>query len=68
MRYIKREIFTWSGIILLMLGLIILDGALAALDGLRIACIGMFICVFSDIAGGVVFFAALFYLKPKKKE
>ena len=45
-----------------------LDGATNFIDFVRIASIGMFVCVFCDIAAALVFFAALIYLKPKETE
>ena len=67
-RHINREINIVPGIILLIFGLIILDGATAYIGQLLIASIGMFVCVFCDVTAVVVSFAALFYLKPKKKD
>ena len=65
---VYRETYIFSGIILFIFGLIMLDGATDFIDQLRIASVGMFVCIFSDIMAAVVFFVALFYLKLKKKD
>ena len=66
-RRINREINIASAVVLFILGFIIMDGAMAYIDQLRFVSIGMFLCVFGDLAAVVVSVAALFYLKPKKK-
>ena len=66
-RRINREINLAAAVVLFILGFIIMDGAMAYIDQLRFVSIGMFLCVLGDLAAVVVSVAALFYLKPKKK-
>jgi hypothetical protein len=66
-RRINREINLASAVVILLLGFIIMDGAIAYINQLLFVSIGMFLCVFCDLAAALVSVAALFYLKPKKK-
>jgi peptidoglycan/LPS O-acetylase OafA/YrhL len=66
-RRINKEINLAAAVVLFILGFIIMDGAMAYIDQLRFVSIGMFLCVLGDMAAVVVSVAALFYLKPKKK-
>ena len=63
-RRINREINLASAVVLLILGFIIFDGAIAYVNQLLFVSIGMFLCVFCDLSAIVVSVAALFYLKP----
>lgn len=56
-----------AGIILLILGFIVMDGAFAFLDSLLFVSIGMFVCAFCDFVVTLISGAAFFILKPKKK-
>jgi hypothetical protein len=67
-RRINREINLAAAVVLFILGFIILDGAIAYINQLLFVSVGMFLCVFFDLAAVVVSVAALFYLKPKKKK
>ena len=67
-RHINKEINLAAGIVLLILGYMVFDGAVAYIDNLLFVSIGMFVCVFCDFAVIVVSVAALFLLKPKKKK
>ena len=67
-RPINKEINLAAGIVLLILGYMVFDGAVAYLDNLLFVSIGMFVCVFCDFAVIVVSVAALFLLKPQKKK
>ena len=67
-RRINREINLAAAIILLIFGFIIMDGAFASVGHALLVSIGFFVCVFCDFAAIIVSVAALFYLKPKKKE
>lgn len=64
---IRKEVYILSSIALFFLGFMILDGAYAFLDDLRFVSISMFICASFDFAVSLVSVAALFFLKPKKK-
>lgn len=66
-RHINREINLAAGIVLLLLGLVLMDGAFAYADSLEFVSIGMFVCVFCDFAVVGISVAALFILRPKKK-
>jgi len=66
-RHINREINLAAGIVLLLLGLVLMDGAFAYTDSLVFVSIGMFVCVFCDFAIVGISVAALFILRPKKK-
>ena len=66
-RRINREINLASAVVLLLLGFIIMDGAMAYINQLLFVSIGMFLCLFFDFAAVVVSVVALFYLKQKKK-
>ena len=65
-RRINREINLVTAIVLAFLGLIVMDGAVSYINDQLFLSIGMFLCVFCDLAAVVVSVAALFYLKPKK--
>ena len=67
-RRINREINLASAVVILILGFVIMDGAMAYINQLLVVSIGMFLCVFWDFTAIVVSIAALFYLKPKKKK
>ena len=64
---IKKGLLIASAICLVLLGFLVMDGAFAFLDTVLFVSIGMFLAVFCDFAAVVVSVAALFYLKPKKK-
>ena len=66
-RRINREINLVTAIVLTFLGFIVMDGAVSSINNQLFISIGMFLCVFCDLAAVVVSVAALFYLKPKKK-
>lgn len=53
------------GVLLLLFGLVIMDGAFAFLDDILFVSILMFISVFCDFVAALITFAALF-IKPKK--
>ena len=65
-RHINREINLAAGIVLLLLGLVLMDGAFAYTDSLLFVSIGMFVCIFCDLAVVGISVAALFILKPKR--
>ena len=65
---INREINLAAGVVLLLLGLVLMDGAFAYVDSLLNVSIGMFVCVFCDLAAGAVSITTMFRLKPKKKK
>ena len=67
-RRINREINLASAVVLLPLGFIIMDGALAGMGKTPFISTGMFVCVVCDFGAIVVSVVALFYLKPKKKK
>ena len=66
-RHINKEINLAAGIVLLIFGFMVMDGAFAYLDNLPFVSIGMFVCAFCDLALVLISVAALFLLKPKKK-
>jgi peptidoglycan/LPS O-acetylase OafA/YrhL len=66
-RHINKEINLAAGIVLLILGFIVMDGAFSYLDKLLFVSIGMFVCAFCDFAVTVISVAALFLLRSKKK-
>ena len=66
-RHINKEINFAAGFVILILGLVLMDGAFAYLDDLLFVSIGMFVCVFCDFVVALISVAALFLLKPKKK-
>lgn len=66
-RPVNKEINLAAGIVLLILGFMVMDGAFAYLDNLLFVSIGMFVCAFCDFAVVLISVAALFLLKPKKK-
>ena len=65
---INREINLATAVVLILLGLVLMDGAFAYVDSLLFVSIGMFVCVFCDLAAGAVSITAMFRLKPKKKK
>ena len=67
-RRINREINFAAAVVLLFLGGIIMDGAIAYINQLLFVSICMFMCAFFDLLAIVVSVAAMFYLKPKKKK
>ena len=66
-RRINKEINLAAAIFLLIFGFIILDGATASIGHALLTSIGFFACVFCDLAAMVISVAALYILKPKKK-
>ncbi|MEN8204201.1 MAG: hypothetical protein ABFS28_16510 [Bacteroidota bacterium] len=64
---VNREINLAAAVVLILLGLVLMDGAFAYVDSLLFVSIGMFVCVFCDLAAGAVSITAMFRLKPKKK-
>jgi len=64
---VNREINIVAAVALILLGLVLMDGAFAYADSLVFVSVGMFICVFCDFAAGAVSITAMFRLKPKKK-
>ena len=66
-RPVNKEINLAAGIILLILGFMVMDGAFAYLDNLLFVSIGMFVCAFCDLGVVLISVAALFLLRPKKK-
>lgn len=66
-RHINREVNLAAGIVLLLLGLVLMDGAFAYVDSIVLVSIGMFVCVFCDFAVVGISVAALFLLKTKEK-
>ena len=66
-RRINREINLATALVLTILGFMVMDGAVANINKQLFISIGMFLCVFCDFAAILVSVAALFYLKPKKK-
>jgi len=67
-RRINREVNIAAGIVLLILGLALMDGAFTFADRLVFVSIGMFVCVFCDFAIVGISVAALFILRPKQKK
>ena len=65
-RRINREINLVTAIVLTFLGFIVMDGAVSYINDQLFLSIGMFLCVFCDLAAVVVSVAALFLLKQKK--
>jgi len=65
--HLKNIVFIVSGTGLLLLGLIVMDGAFAFKGNaqMHLASVSMFICVWCDFSAAVLFFSALF-LQPKK--
>jgi len=66
-RHINKEINFAAGFVILILGLVLMDGAFAYLDDLLFVSIGMFVCVFCDFVVALISVAALFILKQKKQ-
>ena len=64
---INREINIVVAVVLILLGLVLMDGAFSYAEDLVYVSIGMFLCVFCDLAAGAVSIIAVFRLKPKKK-
>ena len=62
---INKEGCIVLGVALLLLGLLLMDGAFAFIDQLHFVSILLFISVFCDIVAALITFTALF-LKPKK--
>ena len=67
--HLKNVVFIVSGIGLLLLGLLIMDGANSFMGhvNMRLASISMFICAGFDFIAAVIAFTALF-LQPKKTD
>ena len=64
---VTREVGLGPTLALTFLGIMILDGGFAFLDELLYVSMGMFLVAFCDIVAALVSVAALFLLKPKKK-
>lgn len=66
---LKNLVFIVAGIGLLLLGLVVMDGAFAFIGNIHmyLASISMFICVGCDFFAAVIAFTALF-LQPKKAD
>lgn len=64
---VNREINIVVAVVLILLGLVLMDGAFSYAEDLIYVSIGMFVCVFCDLAAGAVSITAVFRLKPKKK-
>ena len=69
-RKINKEINIAIAVVLVVLGFIIMDGAMAGMGGgnTSFISIGMFVCTAFDLGAIVVSVAALFLLKTKKKQ
>ena len=67
-RIIRNEINYLSAFALIVLGFAIMDGAFAFLDQVLYVSIGMFLCVVCDFAAALVFVAAIFLLRKRKKK
>jgi len=67
-RRINKEINLVSAILLLILGLIIMDGAFAYIDSLIFVSVCMFLCVGCDFAAAIVSVTAYFMLRPRKEK
>ena len=65
---VNREINLATAVVLILLGLVLMDGAFAYVGSLLFVSIGMFVCVFCDLAAAGVSITGLFRLKPKKKK
>ena len=65
---IRNEINYLSAFALIVLGFMIMDGAFAFLDQVLYVSIGMFLCVVCDFAAALVFIAAIFLVRKKKKK
>ena len=63
---INREINLVTSVVLILLGLLLMDGAFAYADSQLFVSIGMFVCVFCDFAAALVSIIAVFRLKPRK--
>ena len=66
-RRINREINLVTAIVLTFFGFIVMDGAVSYINDQLFLSIGMFLCVFCDLAAVVVSVAALFLLKQKSR-
>lgn len=66
-RQINKELLVASGIIPIVIGLIIVDGAIAYMDhpGMLVASISMFTCVAFDIIGGALAIIARYFREKK---
>ena len=64
---VNREINIIVAVVLILLGLVLMDGAFSYAEDLVYVSIGMFVCIFCDLAAGAVSIIAVFRLKPKKK-
>ncbi len=67
-RKINKEVYILSALGFFFLGFMIMDGAFAFLDDVLYVSIGIFLSVACDFGAAVVFVAALFLLKQKKKK
>lgn len=68
-RRINKELLVASGIIPIVLGLIIIDGAFAYLEhpGMLVASISMFVCVGFDVIGGSLALIVRYFREKKPK-
>lgn len=64
---VNREINIVVAVVLFLLGLVLIDGAFSYAEDLVFVSIGMFVCVFCDLAAGAVSIIGMIRLKPKKK-
>lgn len=67
-RHINREINMAAGVVLLLLGLVLMDGAFAYTDNQILVSVCMFVCVFCDFSVVGISVAALFILRSKKNK
>ena len=68
-RKINKEINLATALVLIVLGFIIMDGAMAGMGGeTSFISIGMFVCTACDLGAIVVSVVALFLLRTKKKQ
>lgn len=66
-RRINKEINLAVAAVLILLGLVLTDGAVAYVDSLVFVSVGMFIAVFCDLAAAVISIVALFQLRKKRQ-
>jgi len=67
-RRINNEINMVSGIALVIIGFIIMDGAFAFMEELPFVSAGIFLAVFGDLAAGVTSVVALIMLRRRRKK
>jgi hypothetical protein len=66
-RRINKEINLAAGVVLLLLGLVLMDGAFAYIDQFPFVSIVFFVAVFCDLAAAITSFTAMVLLRKKKK-